>query len=403
MLYFLIKTIKGNIMNKFISSLTAVSFLIVSSLYAQKADSENLTKLYIASFDRAPDSTGLEYWLTQSNLSLEDIATSFFEQEEMQEKYPLGSNNSEYVNAVYNNLFQHSPDAGGESYWVKELDESSISLSEFTLAVVNGAIGDDATILDNKTTVGLEFVASGSNNIEMSKNIMRNITANPQTLESVLTQIENIDVNSTYYQANASLTLDSYPKDELSEDQKYSLAYMWHEEKLAKEIYLELNKVYPSNQLEKIANNSEVKHIELVENLVEFYDINITNIADYEINYSASELENMAVGKFAIPEIESLYNLLYDKGIASQQASYEVGCMVEVTDIDDLDKFLASSGTNQALIDTFTILRDGSYEHYWAFDAGLKSLGVVDGCCSLSSEYCHLEYPQSDKGTKGKR
>ena len=29
--------------------------------------------------------------------------------------------------------------------------------------------------------------------------------------------------------------------DLLSEDQKYSLAYMWHEEKLAKEIYLELN------------------------------------------------------------------------------------------------------------------------------------------------------------------
>jgi len=387
-------------MNKFITILTTVSFLLVSALYAQKADSENLTKLYIASFDRAPDSAGLEYWLTQSNLSLEDIATSFFDQEEMQEKYPLDSSTSEYVNAVYNNLFQRSPDTEGESYWVEELDEGSISLSEFTLAVVNGAIGDDATILDNKTTVGLEFVASGSNNEEIASNIMRNITANPQTLESVLAQIATIDVNSTYYQANTSLTLDEYSKDALSEEQKYSLAYMWHEEKLAKELYLELNKVYPSNQLEKIANNSEIKHIELVENLVEFYDINITNIANYEINYLASELQSMAVGKFAIPEIESLYNLLYEKGIASQQASYEVGCMVEVTDIDDLDKFLALSGTNQALIDTFTILRDGSYEHYWAFDGGLKSLGIADGCCSLGEEYCHLEYPQSEKGNK---
>jgi len=189
--------------------------------------------------------------------------------------------------------------------------------------------------------------------------------------------------------------------DQLTEDQKYSLAYMWHEEKLAKEIYLELNKLHPAQQLENIATKSEVKHIARVQELVEYYDINITNLADYEINYSAEELNNMPVGVFAVPEIQDLYNTLYDLGSASKQAALEVGCMVEVVDIDDLDRFLVTAGDNQYLTDAFIFLRDGSYTHYWAFDGGLKNMGISDGCCSLGSEYCHPEYPQSENGGGG--
>ncbi len=200
--------------------------------------------------------------------------------------------------------------------------------------------------------------------------------------------------NATTNNDTTAMALDTQILEPLTAEQKYSLSYMWHEEKLAKDLYLELNKLYPSNQLENIANNSEVQHIALVQNLVEQYDINITNIANYEINYSSEELNNMPVGKFAVPEIESLYNLLYDKGSLSKQSSLEVGCIVEVTDINDLDKYIAIADTNQALVDTFTLLRAGSYEHYWAFDAGLKSMGVGNGCCALRSEYCHPEYPQ---------
>jgi len=190
-------------------------------------------------------------------------------------------------------------------------------------------------------------------------------------------------------------TLD---KSTLTEEQKYSLAYMWHEEKLARDIYLELNRVNPARQLENIATRSEVKHIARVQELVEAYDINITNLADYEISYSAEELNAMPAGVFAVPEIQELYDVLYDMGLPSKQASLEVGCMVEVVDIDDLDKFIETAGDNQYLIDAFNFLRDGSYRHYWAFDKGLKNMGIVDGCCSLSEEYCHPEYPQMEKG-----
>ena len=189
--------------------------------------------------------------------------------------------------------------------------------------------------------------------------------------------------------------------DQLTEDQKYSLAYMWHEEKLAKDIYLALNAVHPAQQLENIATKSEVKHISLVQDLVQKYDINITNLADYEVNYSAEELNSMPPGVYVVPEIQDLYNMLYDHGTASKQSALEVGCMVEVVDIDDLDKYIAIAGDKQDLIDTFTILRSGSYTHYWAFDGGLKNMGIADGCCSLGAEYCHPEYPQNENGGGG--
>ena len=213
---------------------------------------------------------------------------------------------------------------------------------------------------------------------------------------------DTLGANTTNNPTQApSLDLQTYEKQELTSEQMYTLAYMWHEEKLAYEIYLELNRVHPAQQLENIATKSEIKHIALVEDLVAWYDINITNLADYSINYSQEELAAMPVGVYAIDAIQSLYNTLYAKGIQTPQDALEVGCMVEVTDINDLDEDLRIAEENQAIIDTFTILRDGSYKHYWAFDKGLKNVGVTDGCCSLGSDYCHPEYPQNEQGSQG--
>ena len=191
-----------------------------------------------------------------------------------------------------------------------------------------------------------------------------------------------------------SIYLSNYSQDALTDEQKYALAYMWHEEKLAYDIYLALNTLYPTKQFENIATKSEIKHIALVQNLVEWYDLNITNIPDYTINYSKTELQNMPAGLYAIDEIQALYDALYAQGKNSQVTALEVGCIVEVTDINDLDTDIVIAENNTALIDTFNILRSGSYNHYWAFDKGLKSLGINEGCCSLGISYCKPEYPQ---------
>ncbi len=186
----------------------------------------------------------------------------------------------------------------------------------------------------------------------------------------------------------------SYNLAPLNEKQKDSLAYMWNEERLAQDVYLNLYKVHSDvRQLNNIGTNSEGRHIELVQNLVEAYDINITNLVDYTQNYSEVELNSMPAGTYGIEAIQNLYDILYAKGVNSSQDALEVGCMVEVTDINDLDDYIADAETNQALLDTFDILRDGSYRHYWSFDRGLKFMGISEGCCSLGDDFCKPEYP----------
>ena len=113
---------------------------------------------------------------------------------------------------------------------------------------------------------------------------------------------------------------------------------------------------------------------------------------------------NMPSGVYGIPAIQNLYDILYDKGIKSQKDALEVGCMVEVTDIDDLENDIQVAKDSNAtdIVAAYEFLEKGSYNHYWAFDKGLKNIGVSEGCCSLGTingvNYCHPEYPQNEKG-----
>lgn len=188
--------------------------------------------------------------------------------------------------------------------------------------------------------------------------------------------------------AAATTAASAAAPESLNDDQKYALAFMWHEEKLAHDLYLALNDVNPAMQLSNIANKSEITHVAMVEALVKTYDINITNLEDYTVAYSEDELRALAPGTFAIPEIQKRYDTLYVQGVESLAASLETGCKVEVIDVEDLNGAIATAAGHQDIIDTFELLRSQSYNHYWAFDGALKNLGVVDGCCSLGERFC---------------
>ena len=133
-------------------------------LNATPPTKSNVTKLYVATLDRAPDAEGLTYWVENSGLELEQIATSFFDQPELDAKYPKGTSYREFIEAIYSNLFNRLPDSYGWDYWEKELENGSIPRSLFILAVINGALGDDDLLLDNKELVALYFSEQDKNN-----------------------------------------------------------------------------------------------------------------------------------------------------------------------------------------------------------------------------------------------
>ena len=186
-------------------------------------------------------------------------------------------------------------------------------------------------------------------------------------------------------------------KSILSQELKDSITYMYNEEKLAKDVYLNVYTMQPLQQLYNIATKSEVKHEEAVNDLAIKYDLNITLYPDTKAPYDEDALNSYESGEYPVVKIQELYDMLYDKGIQSQQDALEVGCLVEVTDIDDLDAYMtqATDANASDVLIVFDFLRDGSYKHYWAFDKGLKNIGITEGCCSLGTEYCHPEYPQN--------
>jgi hypothetical protein len=138
----------------------------------------------------------------------------------------------------------------------------------------------------------------------------------------------------------------------------------------------------------------------MVEALVERYDINITNPQDdYTVNYSEDDLRALPEGHFGVDKIQTLYDKLYAKGMLSRVGALQVGCEVEVTDVDDLNHYIEIAGkvNAQDLVSVFERLRAGSYNHYWAFDKALKAENLESGCASAGDEFKKTleEYPPS--------
>ena len=146
---------------------------------------DSLTQLYIATFGRAPDARGRSYWM-ESGFTLEQIAMSFFDQEETQTRYPIGTSNEAFIEAVYHNLFTREPDSEGFAYWLEALESSRVTRDLFILAVINGALGDDKTILTNKTVVGVAFADDGRDDIDEAKSILDEITTEDPTVTQTL-------------------------------------------------------------------------------------------------------------------------------------------------------------------------------------------------------------------------
>lgn len=153
------------------------------------ASLNDVTKLYVATFNRAPDAAGLDYWVYSSGLTLEQIAQSFFDQSETQSAYPGGTSNSTFVNTIYNNLFNRDAEPAGLQYWVGELDAGRVSRDTAILAFIGGALGDDATILTNKQTVGLSFYNNNLNDTTLARSVMSGIDASDASVTSALSVI----------------------------------------------------------------------------------------------------------------------------------------------------------------------------------------------------------------------
>ncbi len=149
---------------------------------------------------------------------------------------------------------------------------------------------------------------------------------------------------------------------ELSAAERASLAYVREEEKLARDVYQELDGRLRLGVFERIAE-SESRHTGAIKSLLERHG-----------------LEDPACcrprGEFDSAELARLYADLVARGSRSVVDALRVGAEIEEIDIVDLTKRLASTQA-QDVRSTFEALRRGSENHLRAFVRNLRRRGVV--------------------------
>jgi len=163
---------------------------------------EEVAKLYVATFNRAPDEGGLNYWVYNSGLSLAGIAQSFFDQPETQGLYPPGTSNRDFIKSVYANLFNREPDTAGWNYWENELNGGAYSKNLFIQTVINGAQdssdGLDRAILQNKTEVGLYYADNRLSDVFDASRVMQGVSADTTTVDVAKAMIDELVSDSGF-------------------------------------------------------------------------------------------------------------------------------------------------------------------------------------------------------------
>lgn len=153
-------------------------------------DAESIIELYIAYFNRAPDSIGLNFWGTAfaNGTSLEEMAVLFADQNETRATYPEGTTNEAFAATVYENVLGRLPDQSGLTFWTDALDTGAVSRDELILQVLEGAkaalkiqLGPDfvtqqladRNYLENKIDIGALFaVHRGMSDVAQAQAVM---------------------------------------------------------------------------------------------------------------------------------------------------------------------------------------------------------------------------------------
>ena len=149
----------------------------------------------------------------------------------------------------------------------------------------------------------------------------------------------------------------------LTEEQKDTLFFIFQEEKVARDVYITLGKLYPDEGTFSNIQISEQEHILAAQVLCERYGVDTSSV-----NLSQ---EDSFVGQFELDLMQELYNQCIQLGEVSLMEALKVGRHIEVTDIEDLEH--AAEGMPSDVVNTYENLKNGSLNHLDAFEKAIAS------------------------------
>lgn len=186
-------------------------------------------------------------------------------------------------------------------------------------------------------------------------------------------------------QVNHQQEISSYPVEELSQEEIDGLLLMREEEKLARDVYLEMYDIWGQQIFLNIAN-SESTHTNAVKLLLDKY-----NLTD--------PVTNDTRGSFTNQDLAGLYSTLVEKGSGSLLDALTVGATVEDLDINDLKK-LNEISDNQDITAVYNNLEKGSRNHLRSFTRVIEQNGGIYEPQYISeSEYNEIISSEMETGT----
>jgi len=144
----------------------------------------------------------------------------------------------------------------------------------------------------------------------------------------------------------------------LSEDQKDMLFFIYQREKVARDVYDTLSKIYKDENTFALMRFAEQRHLNCTRELCDLYGV------------ETSSINEDVVGEFESAVLQTLYDECALKGGQSLLDAFEVGEFLESTDIEDLE--LASIGMPSDVVNVYDRLKERNIGHLGVFQTAIS-------------------------------
>lgn len=140
------------------------SKIVAANAYTETLAADQLSntvqELYVAYYGRPADVEGLKYWslkIAENGGDLKSIMSAFSNTPEAVALYGASVTVDARIDAIYENLFGRHAEPAGLAYWKGLVESGDLTLDNLTLAIMNGAQGNDSLVVQNKLAVASAF------------------------------------------------------------------------------------------------------------------------------------------------------------------------------------------------------------------------------------------------------
>ncbi|MBT8191356.1 MAG: DUF2202 domain-containing protein [Bacteroidia bacterium] len=173
---------------------------------------------------------------------------------------------------------------------------------------------------------------------------------------------------------------------QLTEEEKDGLVYLYEEDKLAHDFYMEMEKKWAHHAFTNIIK-AETRHMSMIKEEAERLGVDRISVLDD--------------GKFVNEDLQSLYDDFMVKGKVSLLDALKTSAFIEETDINDLELKMVQTDV-ESLQELYGNLVSASENHLNAFVRNIKKEGETYSPQVLSQERFDMGITEGKGKEKGK-